>query len=122
MTVKKYSVSVDDPIAIGFKEPVGSLSAFVGWVNRVDDFGIGVELVDWFTGEPKGEVRIVSWDMVHAILTTDGVNEHGAEKFWSETAPTFQTQHNEYINRKFNVDVDRNREIQTEVKQQALSN
>jgi hypothetical protein len=113
-----FTLKSGDPVAVGLREPVGDSGAYVGWVESMTPHGFFTNLVDWIIGHPSGRVVFVPWDMVFALETA----EEGAEsKFFNIDAQVFQTQHTDYLLKKFDIDKEHNKAIRERVAERYLN-
>lgn len=110
---EKSSIKRNDVIAVGVKEPISYTGSFAGWVDAVDDKGILVDLMDYFIGQPSGRRLFIPWDNIHSYESCAEGNE---EYFFSGYAQTFQTLHNDYIRKKFDIDEEQVRELRIQAR------
>lgn len=75
-------------VALGLRENVAPLRSYIGQIQSVDDRGVRITLVDFFTGMASSWDFFVTWQNITSALvaTSDHAVQHfgdAAEKFQS---------------------------------------
>jgi hypothetical protein len=83
-TVSITSIQPGHLMAAVLKKELATLRCYVGEVQEVDEFGVRITLIDWFTGTFTRNDLFIPWSNLECALVA--TEEHNAQLFVEEAA------------------------------------